>query len=122
MNEDAREWGLFILCGLLLAAVLISAWLQVPDPDPVQVMPVTAPSAGPDREITATDPTDYEKIRLNSATAEELVLLPGLGEKTALRIIQYRDAHGGFGSVEELLQVEGIGEKKLEQWRSLLIL
>ena len=43
-----------------------------------------------------------------------LVAIPGVGEQTAQRIVSYRDAHGGFCGVEELLNVEGIGEQKYE--------
>lgn len=52
------------------------------------------------------------KISLNSATAQELTTLTGVGEKTAQAIIAYRDAHGGFTSIDELQQVKGIGPAK----------
>ena len=49
------------------------------------------------------------KINLNQATITQLMDLPGIGEVKAGAIIQYRQEHGGFRSVEELLQVSGIG-------------
>ena len=49
------------------------------------------------------------KINLNQATITQLMDLPGIGEVKAGAIIQYRQEHGGFQSVEELLQVSGIG-------------
>ena len=52
------------------------------------------------------------KISLNIATAQELTTLTGVGEKTAQAIIAYRDAHGGFTSIDELQQVKGIGPAK----------
>ena len=52
------------------------------------------------------------KISLNTATAQELTTLTGVGEKTAQAIIAYRDAHGGFTSIDELQQVKGIGPAK----------
>lgn len=52
------------------------------------------------------------KISLNSATVQELTTLTGVGEKTAQAIIAYRDAHGGFTSIDELQQVKGIGPAK----------
>lgn len=48
---------------------------------------------------------------------EELLALPGVGEKTAERILAYRDTYGKFVTVEQLLDVEGIGEGLLEQLR-----
>jgi competence protein ComEA len=56
-------------------------------------------------------------IDLNTATLEQLDTLDGVGPATARKIIEYRDAHGGFGSVEELGQVSGIGEKRLAALR-----
>ena len=50
-------------------------------------------------------------VNLNAATAMELATLPGIGEKTALRIIEYREKKGPFKKVEELMNVQGIGEK-----------
>ena len=52
-------------------------------------------------------------VNLNSATAEQLDQLDGVGPATAQKIVAYRQAHGGFRSVSELDQVPGIGEKKL---------
>ena len=59
-------------------------------------------------------------VDLNTATAEELDVLPGVGPATATAILAYRDEHGRFGSVDELLEVRGIGEAKLEELRSLV--
>ena len=59
-----------------------------------------------------------EPIDVNSAGAFELERLPGVGPAIAERMIGYRDAHGGFRSVEELDSVSGIGPKKLEALRA----
>ena len=53
-------------------------------------------------------------INVNTATAEELETLPGIGPVLAQRIIAYREEYGPFQSVGELAFVSGIGEKKLE--------
>lgn len=56
-------------------------------------------------------------VNLNTATVEQLNTLPGVGEVLARRIIEFRDARGGFASVEQLRQVSGIGEKKFAELR-----
>ena len=61
-------------------------------------------------------------INLNTATAEQLDALDGLGPETVRKILEYRDAHDGFGSVDELAQIPGIGEKRLATLRSQVTL
>jgi competence protein ComEA len=55
-----------------------------------------------------------QPISLSTATVEQLDTLDGIGPTLAGRIVQYRDAHGGFRSVDELRQVDGIGDKRFE--------
>jgi len=57
------------------------------------------------------------KVSLASATVEQLDGLDGIGPTLAKRIIEYRDSHGGFRSVGQLRDVEGIGEKRFEALR-----
>lgn len=57
---------------------------------------------------------------LNSATADELDTLPGIGPSLAQQIISYRETRGPFTSVEQLTDVPGIGPSKLEQLRPLV--
>ncbi|MDQ6995440.1 MAG: helix-hairpin-helix domain-containing protein [Mariprofundaceae bacterium] len=56
-----------------------------------------------------------DKINLNTANAEQLQGVKGIGEKTAAAIVTYRKAHGDFKSVNDLTNVKGIGEKKLSK-------
>ena len=51
------------------------------------------------------------KINLNTATAQQLAELPGVGAKLAARIVEYRQKAGGFKSAQELMNVQGVGEK-----------
>jgi competence protein ComEA len=55
-----------------------------------------------------------EQISVNTATAPELERLPGIGPVLAQRIVEYREQHGPFQRLEDLLEVEGIGPSKLE--------
>jgi comEA protein len=56
-------------------------------------------------------------VNLNTATQEELQLLPGIGESRAKALIEARKRKGGFQKVEDLLEVKGIGEAGLEKLR-----
>ena len=60
------------------------------------------------------------KINLNTATAEELQTISGIGAKRAEDIIAYRESHGGFQSVDDLKNVSGIGDKTLDKIRESL--
>jgi competence protein ComEA len=59
-------------------------------------------------------------VHLNSATLEQLDALPGVGPVTAQKILDYRQQHGAFGSVDELDAIVGIGPARLEQLRGLV--
>lgn len=70
-----------------------------------------------ERATTGRQELPSGKINVNTATAEQLESLPGVGPATARAIIEYRKQNGSFSSVDELLDVRGIGPKKLEQIR-----
>ena len=59
-------------------------------------------------------------INLNTASASELQQVPGIGPSTAAKILQMRKSYGAFKSVNDLLAVKGIGEKRLEKMRKYL--
>lgn len=61
-----------------------------------------------------------EKVDINMADADLLATVPGIGQKTADAIIQYRNDNGKFASVDDLLNIKGIGEKKLEKMKPYL--
>ena len=59
-------------------------------------------------------------INLNTATLDQLTTLPGIGQKTAERILEYRAKSGGFKKIEELMNVKGIGEKSFLKIKPLV--
>jgi len=60
------------------------------------------------------------KVNINTATASQLSELPGVGEKLAARIIEFRQKQGPFKSTQELMNVKGIGEKNLQKLQPYL--
>jgi competence protein ComEA len=101
-----------------LAAPLVDGQ-QVYVPKPGEQPPIAAgggaaTSSGPPGSVPG------QLVNLNTATAEQLDTLPGVGPTTAAAIIAYRDQNGPFTSVDQLLDVRGIGEAKLEQLRDLV--
>src|SRR3989442_1195367 len=59
-------------------------------------------------------------INLNTATAAQLEALPGIGMKTAERIVEYRQKNGSFKKIEELMNVRGVGEKSFLKLKAMI--
>jgi competence protein ComEA len=74
---------------------------------PVSALAAPGQQAPPETADTAR----AAAVNLNTATSAQLEGLPGIGAKTAQRILEYRQKSGGFKKVEELMNVKGIGEK-----------
>lgn len=85
-------------------------------PDPKEAGAGPAKTAEPAR-ASAPKESAPGKVSLNTGSMSQLDTLPGVGPATARKIIEYRQAHGGFASIDELINVSGIGEKKLEKIR-----
>src|SRR5699024_7920300 len=79
-------------------------------------MVILIPKIGDDRQLEEDELRDdqHDKIRINETTQEEIETLNGIGPSKAEAIIQYREEHGYFQTLEDLLEVSGIGEKTLD--------
>jgi competence protein ComEA len=103
-----------------LAALLVDGQ-QVYVPKPGEEVPVAAAGVpGGAGAAGSGGPVPGAAVDLNTATAEQLDTLPGVGPATAAAIIAHREQHGPFTAVDQLLDVRGIGEAKLEQLRDLV--
>lgn len=60
------------------------------------------------------------QININTAAKEQLIMLPGVGESTADKIIMYRDNHNGFRKIEDIMKIKGIGKKKFEKLKPFI--
>jgi competence protein ComEA len=95
----------------LFAIALVAAILALAIPAgaaPIQEKPAEAKASA------------AQVVNINTAPAEQLERLPGVGPKTAARIIEYRQKNGGFKKVEELMNVRGIGEKAFLKMKAQL--
>ncbi|MDR7086553.1 competence protein ComEA [Aeromicrobium panaciterrae] len=95
---------------LNMARVLSDGEQLLVGQDPAEVPAAAAAPGG----LTTT------KVNLNTATAEQLDTLPGVGPVTAQSILSWRTENGRFGSVEDLLEVKGIGDATLAELRDLV--
>jgi competence protein ComEA len=68
-------------------------------------------AAAQSKSAPAAKPASTAVVNLNTATAGDLEGLPGIGAKTAARILEYRQKNGPFKKIEELMNVRGVGEK-----------
>ena len=135
-----RQWDVICLgaSGLvLMLVVVLVAWPQ----QPLVVRMTGAPTASIAEQVVPLSMTSplhdvahspkprvqssvpvVLRIAINTATEKEWIQLPGIGPKRAHEIIEFRQQHGNFHTVDELLNVKGIGPKGLEKIRPYLTL
>jgi competence protein ComEA len=98
---------------ILLPAVMAAALIGLPAASGATAS--AAPPAGARRAASAT--TTEKPVDINAAASDELQAIPGIGKSLADRIVAFREKNGKFGSVDDLLKVQGIGEKSLQKIR-----
>lgn len=129
-NEKIRERiGVILLCTILLLSGLIlikdsSNSSEIKENVSQKQNPVFDNKTENTTEVKAEQKTSKVegKININKASIEDLDTLPGIGEKTAQKIIDYRKEHGGFKTIQEIMEVSGIGEAKYNQIKNLILL
>ena len=117
------EWLLLAL-GAAFLTVLVFAYVKMSKTAEGDGYTITTqrqlPETAPEEETEEPlldEPEESGPVDINTASQEELETLSGVGPVLAQRIIEYREANGPFQSLEELLEVKGIGEKTLEKFR-----
>lgn len=108
-KQTKSEWILLGITAVFLCLVLTLFWQDRSAVEPG--LTVQTETEVPE-EVLAPD---VDPVDINTAGVEELDQLPGIGTVLAGRIIAYREANGPFETVEDLLEVSGIGEAKLAE-------
>ena len=122
MKVTRLEWAALAVTVLTLVAMAFYFWGSQSLAAPVTITAREAENPQVTSQVAAQVPgtedaaaeEDVFPINLNTADEAELMLLPNIGEVRAAAIVAYREEHGPFTYVEELLQVKGIGEGILE--------
>lgn len=97
--------------GLFVGRNTGSGTVTLAVPAQMQTAPTTAATAAAE---TVPEKTVSFPVNINTADVDTLTALPGIGQVLAERIVTYRRQNGSFRAVEEIMKVEGIGEKKAE--------
>ena len=105
--------------GRIAVGLAALAWLMGAAPSAAAQQ--TKP-AGDGTRAAASKPASTAIVNINSASAAEFEALPGIGPKTAARIVEYRQKNGPFKKVEELMNVRGLGEKNFLKLKAQLTL
>lgn len=119
MKSDTR-WRAVIALSTVLLIVLAFVMICLTAP---RMLVGIVPAESVELVVTPiADASDsVVSVNINTASAEELMQVPGMGRVLADRIVSYRAYCGRFDSVEELNEIVGIGSSRIAQWRDYLV-
>lgn len=106
---------------ILIAGIILISDKENPVKDNVQTQAeINTPKAETNEVKAATTETKPTRVNINTASIEDLDTLPGIGEVTAQKIIDYRTKKGRFKTIESIMDVSGIGEAKFGKIKNLI--
>ncbi len=116
--SPAQERGLIVLVAIGLVASGLALFLPTIRSRPLTILePIDITGVRVLLPTFLDAEEEDDMVNLNTASAEELTSLPGIGEVLAARIVAYREEHGPFQTLDDLMQVSGIGSKVVEEIR-----
>ena len=123
MKENKIGWIVFSLLALITAFGLGYFAGHTADRNTVQISDAAVTVSSPQTENEVKSEPEQiltGPVNINTADEELLGTLPGIGPGLAARIIEYRNTHGPFQSIEDIKNVEGIGDGRFEEIRYLI--
>ena len=136
LSKIMKEHGLDIVVGLVVLLAVGSGVMFLNQPQDTKQSSIRVVQSeekvlgvsdkgkekgGEDKEESETEEVSgSDFVNINTASQSELESLPGVGPKTAEKIIDYRDSYGDFVSEEEIMEVKGIGEGKFSDIEDLI--
>ena len=121
MKLEKSQWILLVLTVLFITFTLAyfigrnSVKAVITTQNAAQPAPAQSTSGQEAAQAQNAQIMEQPRVNLNTATAEDLEELPGIGPKLAERILVWREENGGFLSVEQLMDINGIAEGKFEE-------
>ena len=119
MERQEKDWITYLFLALVTCVFLAAAVWLLRGADRAETALYTVQAERPAAEEVAPPRT---RVNINTASAEELEALTGIGPVLAQAIVDYRAEHGSFESADELMNVRGIGSAKLDGMRDEITL
>lgn len=121
MDEQKFHENILVSVALILCAgIIFYNFFFVPDLSAPTIIYVDK-NSGDNEDSVEGEVFEGQCVNINTADVEEISdVLPGVGKVTAERIIEYRESNGLFKSIEDLMQVKGIGEKSFDKIKNLI--
>ena len=121
MRKTVGKWVYGVFLGVCVFVLGYLAGSRTASPPQITVINTRQEDVPDDQKTSWETQTQTPfRVNLNTADEETLDLLPGIGPAYAQRIVEYRDQNGPFHSVEEIMNVSGIGEKKFEAMKDMI--